>query len=844
MKFVYVKMLMFIGLCGLLSPVSALENRSPLANDVVGLWTIDSDTKPSWQAKWIWHKDVESTSLALFRKSFTLSTVPSQARLMITASNRYKLYINGVYVNRGPARSAPHHQSYDVLDVASLLNHGDNVIAVQVHADNLLSSHQLSARAGLLLQLDMAEQGYLLSDHSVKTTADPAWLTPSPKMSRFHQQVNDRVDMRLALANWQAIDFDDRNWSNAVELKRNTGWPAVQGNEQAHAKTAPWIELVPRDIEYLHEQTRPVTKLVAAQYIDDYFATDNHSLITNPKKAPKVRLQGKQLDIDEQMPVLLSSSDKPVLLVYDFGEVINSLPEFTMRGSAGDVVEIIGIPFMIDDQFSYHMVDANLIDRVTLSGKVDRWQAQYFKPTRYLGVIVKPQKDLEIQHLALHQLAFPFTEQGDIQSNSAAWLNQYVQASKQTLKVATTDAYTDNYRERRQYAQTGFYAALGNYYTFANQSLQRRYLLQTAQEQWANGLMPAYGPLQSEDAMVILDSNCLWIRSLYNYYLYSGDKVTTLSLMANAERLMVLLGSFTNQHGLLDSPPFSYWLDHAKNDRRGANLNLNGHYLGAVEDYSRLRELLQLPNAQKYRDQAKSMRSYIAKAFWQQERGVFVDAVIDGKQSTAISEHGNAMALAMRIASPAQAQRVIAQVLDGSDHDYMSHANGMVVVTPAMSYFLHKGLASYGEIDSSLALFKQRFDKMLNAEHNGTLWEEWWLNGTGRSGKFVDNGRSRSDAQTESAFAPALFAEYVLGFEVIEPGMKTVRIRKQSHSIGDANATIMTPQGPLIIQWQFNNVGLLSVDIPDGVTVLVDNQSLGLAGAEQVLTSGVHSIRF
>ena len=48
----------------------------------------------------------------------------------------------------------------------------------------------------------------------------------------------------------------------------------------------------------------------------------------------------------------------------------------------------------------------------------------------------------------------------------APWIQDYMSASAETIKAATTDAYTDNYRERRQYAQTGYYASLGNYFLF------------------------------------------------------------------------------------------------------------------------------------------------------------------------------------------------------------------------------------------------------------------------------------------------------------------------------------------------------------------------------------------
>ena len=87
-------------------------------------------------------------------------------------------------------------------------------------------------------------------------------------------------------------------------------------------------------------------------------------------------------------------------------------------------------------------------------------------------------------------------------------------------------------------------------------------MVQIAQEQQANGLMPAYAPLTGDDFMVILDSNCLWIRSLYSYLLYSGDYETVKELLPFAERLMKLLNSYTNKLEMIDSPPFALSLIH------------------------------------------------------------------------------------------------------------------------------------------------------------------------------------------------------------------------------------------------------------------------------------------
>jgi hypothetical protein len=107
---------------GVCSAVSAAETE--IRPRVKGTWqSADAPEAPSfaWRAQWIWmDEDVDSDRM-LARRSFELPGAPEEARLRITATSQYELYVNGEYVCRGPARCAPHHQSFDVLDLAPLL---------------------------------------------------------------------------------------------------------------------------------------------------------------------------------------------------------------------------------------------------------------------------------------------------------------------------------------------------------------------------------------------------------------------------------------------------------------------------------------------------------------------------------------------------------------------------------------------------------------------------------------------------------------------------------------------------------------------------------------------------
>ncbi len=822
---------------------------------VNGIWFQPNEGETSsfsWQSQWIWMDDEVESDMMLARRSFDLPNPPQKALLRITATSLYQLYVNGEYVCRGPARCTPHHQSFDILDVTGLLHEGKNILAIRVHYQKGKRSYHHSGRAGLLAQLDISLNGKessIITDANWKVSPDPSWDNGAPQINRFQLVVSDWVDMRQHIKGWNEITFNDANWSSAKPLMRNVGWPSPEKNAQPQTLTPPWTSLVPRDIPYLLETEEQAVNLIEAIQIDeDISGQQKGKSISSLKPIP---LTGH---IDERIykgfhncqgksePLEIPASDTPGtwFILFDFGKVLNGMPKLDIQGASGSIVDIVCAPFIIDEKFTHKIVDSDFLDRIVLSGDRDIWEATYFKPTRYMGIVIRRGKEpVKLYSAGIHHIEYPFEKKGLIHSTDAPWVKQFFDASARTIQVCTTDGYTDNYRERRQYAQTGYYAALGNYWIFGDLALQRRYLVQVAQEQEANGIMPAYAPLASDDYMIIMDANCLWIRSLRNYLLYSGDRKTVKELLPDARKLMGLLHSYTNSLGLLDNPPYAYWLDHALNDRRGANFCLNGHYLGALEDFAQVLGWLNEPGNDVFQARADLLRQSLRTHLWDEEQQLFTDALIDGKRSDMFSEHANAMALAMNVATSIQAQLIAEQLLSRDQHNYIKRESGITMVTPAMSYFLHKGLCNYGYVEESFGMFRERFDKMLQPDTNGTLWEEWWRDATGRSGT-LQKGRTRSDAQTESAFPPALFVEYLLGIRPSQPGLKEVVISRSPSGLNRIEGEIPSPEGMLLVQWNFNKngAGELNVEVPGEMQLKLDLVSLDVPAGKSILVNG------
>jgi hypothetical protein len=201
---------------------------------------IESSSEPKWQASWVWldpvqfpgaqhapvswwagdaHREGRLATAGLLRRSFTLTRIPAQVRLRLSADSRYRLWINGHLAGRGPAMvggsyakaEAPDWWYYDQLDLGGFLNRGDNVIAVEVTTGPDNQTHFSQGHAGFIAELLDADGNLLLG-------TDPTWrgLAFAGYRTGPWTGFTRDCDLRAYPQGWQLPGFDDRTWPGLV----------------------------------------------------------------------------------------------------------------------------------------------------------------------------------------------------------------------------------------------------------------------------------------------------------------------------------------------------------------------------------------------------------------------------------------------------------------------------------------------------------------------------------------------------------------------------------------------------------------------------------------------------
>ncbi len=826
----------------------------------------DELTPNEWQAKWIWLPGISNTDknhYMLARKSFFLNKKPEETRLYITADSHYKLWINGKFITRGPARCSPHHQSYDVLDISPNLADGENIIAVMVHYHGMMKSYYLDPYPGLLVQLEWEENNqmqYIVSDKSWKVKRDFAWDNRTELVNRVNaNNYTSSYNFNHATPEWYSPGFNDSNWINAVYQTGPNIWPPKPDDYEPFAIQRPWFDLVQRDIPPLKETNIDAFRIVkimeAPQYSkyktwgdkkiydalhhsnQDVFKEIKHSKVSNAKDFLKGH---KPLIIENSYPSE-KYTKQPVyhtVVVFDFEELVSGYPYLEVQGGKGNIIDINYVPYLIDDVFIPGIMLDNWADRITLSGKEEKWEATELRPFRYMSVTIRGRHPVSIKKFGLRREQYPFKKRGEIKVDSEPFIEKLWDAGEKTIKTITTDAFTDNYHENRQYVQTSFYASRGNYSSFFDPYLQRRYLIQHAQDQLPNGMIPMWAPWiiyeGNQQIPGIFEANHFWLMGLRDYFLHTGDTITTKELLTSAERCAQAINKLQVKNNLIHKPPYPYWIDWAKLAKGDQNFIINSLQVMAFKQYAELLGWLNKTKmADKWNKEAELMIKSLKK-FWNEDTGLFVDNINKNIPDENFSEHANALAIAAGIADEKQTELIIKKIIDNKNTSMMEEAT-------LFNYWVAEALCSKGYISETVDMLHRKYNHMVEDEL-GTLWENpnLFAENVGErssSAKDIFSERSWSTAQAENAFPPNILSRYVLGIHPTSPGMTEVKFSSFISPYQEFSGIIPTPKGDIFIKAHGNNK--YNIELPDNIYLWIMKDELQKENIQKIIVNNV-----
>ncbi len=109
-----------------------------------------------WRASMAWSTDTRMLGgeHSFFRRTFQLASVPDSVRVFVSADSRYRMFVNGTRLGRGPLKGTLRRYHVEEYEISHLLAAGANVVAADVvwFGPNPPLSEEHSGYPGLLVQ--------------------------------------------------------------------------------------------------------------------------------------------------------------------------------------------------------------------------------------------------------------------------------------------------------------------------------------------------------------------------------------------------------------------------------------------------------------------------------------------------------------------------------------------------------------------------------------------------------------------------------------------------------------------------------------------------------------------
>jgi alpha-L-rhamnosidase len=461
-----------------------------------------------WNAHWINCPNVSPRIYGVyhFRKTFNLSNKPSSFIIHVSADNRYQLFINGINVGSGPARSSLYNWNFETYDVSQYLHKGKNTIASLVwNMAEFGPVAQITEETGFLLQGDTKNEQITNTDTSWKVLHDTAYTPCATNMGAVLQTYmvvgpGDEVNGNASPWNWQMEDYNDSSWKHAAIDYT----PVVM---QGFGSDNKWT-LSPRTIPQMEQKIQRMKFECSKQgnKTVSSFLQGNH-----PIKIPAN--SSKTILIDQSFetigyPVLKVSGGKNAFVKITYAEAL-----FDSTGEKGNRDETV------------QKTMKGLFDIFYPDGGTDRsFSPLWLRTWRYIQVDIETKDEpLQLDDLYGIFTAYPFEQKATFSSNDSSLQNIW-KVGWRTARLCAGETYFDcPYYEQLQYEGDTRIQSLISLYNTGDNRLMRKAINDFFNSRVPDGL--TQGRYPSSRLQVIPPFSLYWVSMLYDYWMHCSDDV-------------------------------------------------------------------------------------------------------------------------------------------------------------------------------------------------------------------------------------------------------------------------------------------------------------------------------
>ncbi len=801
------------------------------------------------QASWIWPEGYMylHNHYAQFRHDFdlpkTLDKLPKKTPLYITADKEYRLYINGQYVCRGPARGYQSHWPYDEVDVRAYLKAGKNWISVEAYTPGISTFKYLHyTKAGMLCAADWG---------AVKIFSGNHWLK---RRSPAHSTDTARLSMQLDFQEHIDAAADDRSWINSSDEPKGWNKNYFENGQNVNSfpfGQPPYDDVEPRGIPQLREDLI-VPQAVTAEGIGtnhpDYKTCTNVSWhwMGNEFSTVKTWSDGASVactkhENDLELVLQPAGDNQFRAVTIDLGMIMPGTLNLAVDGACGNEILDIhyhqtlrkGYPEYLKPGDACHVAFASRLKTAKGNYSHEFFQAMGIRHITIVGRdLTKP---LTLR-LAWRTAVYPLTMGGSFTCSDET-LNSIYKACKHTQQICATDAYVDTpWREQAQWWGDARVQARNTFYIDGDARLLARGIRSIAGQRAPQGLTYGHAPTCS-GWCILPDFSLTWVMTIWDYYWQTGDISVFKEQKERVDEIFAYFESDAarREDGLLIYDK-RFWLfeDWAPLPKNVVPTFLNLWHLYTLEHYAKM---LAAAGMKKEATACKAVnakrRTLLINKLFNKKDGLFIAGFNEkGKPSAPASVHDQVLACLLQL-TPKGTEPMLKKLMLPHVHE-----KKIAGAEPSAfwSTYLFDALLQLGHGQDVIPFLRKKWEPMLST---GSTWEGYDWNESA--------GGTCSHAW--SAHPSYHLVNIIAGITQTDVAWKSVKWSPVFVSgMANAEATIPTPLGKLTAGWKLLSPATkkegatytLNLTLPKGIKLQLDLPGL----CKTISKSGSYSFEY
>jgi alpha-L-rhamnosidase len=756
-----------------------------------------------WTAKWI--SSPENThsqfGVYLFRKEILISAKPEKFVIHVSADNRYKLYINGVYVCNGPARSHLFKWNFESLDISSYLLPGKNSISSVVWN---FAGHrplaQISGQSCFIIQGNSMEEFIINSDTSWLVLNDTAYKPLPASLNQYYALgAGEEFNCEKHPWNWMESDFNTSGWKNAyvVETAKPVGCMGEWGAPSLHL-------LSQREIPFMEEREQRFFKIRRS----DISLSDDF-------------LMGKA-------PVTIPAYSKARILI-DQNELTTAYPKLNFSKGNKSTIRLTYAESLFDNQGNKS--NRNEIEGKQISGNSDMiicdggnnrtFQTLWWRTFRYVEMEIETQgKPLVLNDFYSIFSAYPFEEKASFACDNPM-LKDIWNVGWRTQRLCANETFFDcPYYEQLQYIGDTRIQAMVSTYVSGDSRLTKNAISALHDSRLPSGITQSRFP--SHQVQIIPTFSLVWVTMVYDYWMLNDDSVFVKSLFPGIQETINWFRNRIDSSGMLG--PVEWWdfVDWVNSEgwdngnppaaHTGNSSILSLQYVYTLQKAADVFEAFKMKSlADDYRNLADEIKIAVIEKCFASKKGL----IADSPEKLTFSQHANIMAiLTNTFPDSIDKAKLITALLNDND---------LAQCTLYFRFYLFEALEKAGQAHvfaETLVPWKQMIDAGLTT--------------------FAETpDPTRSDCHAWSASPVYYLLSLVCGIKPASPGFKSVKIEPNPGDLKDIDAGMPHKLGYIHVKLQIGSDNRLSgvITLPsqlDGVFIW--------NGEHTQLNSGINKI--